>query len=42
MTPWALLRAPLLLVGVSVVVFAATEALPGDAVAARTAGRADA
>jgi peptide/nickel transport system permease protein len=38
----ALLRAPLLLVGVSVLVFAATEALPGDAAAARTAGRADA
>ncbi|MEU4777385.1 ABC transporter permease [Micromonospora sp. NPDC023633] len=38
----ALLRAPLLLAGVSVVVFAATETLPGDAAAARTAGRADA
>ena len=36
----ALLRATLLLVGVSVVVFAATEALPGDAAQARTAGRA--
>ena len=38
----ALLRAPVLLAGVSVVVFAATEALPGDAAQARTAGRATA
>ena len=36
----ALVRAPVLLAGVSVVVFAATEALPGDAAQARTAGRA--
>lgn len=38
----ALVRAPLVLAGVSVVVFAATEALPGDAAEARTAGRATA
>jgi peptide/nickel transport system permease protein len=38
----ALVRAALLLVGVSVLVFAATEALPGDAAEARTAGRATA
>lgn len=38
----ALARAVLLLVGVSVLVFAATEALPGDAAEARTAGRATA
>ena len=38
----ALARAALLLVGVSVLVFAGTEALPGDAVEARTAGRATA
>ncbi|MFC8848038.1 MULTISPECIES: ABC transporter permease [unclassified Micromonospora] len=38
----ALVRAALLLVGVSVLVFAATEALPGDAADARTAGRATA
>ncbi|SCE96140.1 peptide/nickel transport system permease protein [Micromonospora viridifaciens] len=37
-----LVRAPLLLVGVSVLVYAATEALPGDAADARTAGRATA
>lgn len=36
----SLLRAPLLLVGVSVLVYGATEALPGDAAEARTAGRA--
>jgi ABC-type dipeptide/oligopeptide/nickel transport system permease component len=36
----ALLRASLLLVGVSMLVYAATEALPGDAAQARTAGRA--
>jgi peptide/nickel transport system permease protein len=36
----ALLRAALLLVGVSALVYAATEALPGDAAQARTAGRA--
>ena len=38
----ALIRTPLLLAGVSVVVFAATEALPGDAAKARTSGRATA
>ncbi|MFG3421028.1 ABC transporter permease [Micromonospora sp. NPDC048063] len=38
----ALVRAVLLLFGVSVMVFAATEALPGDAAEARTAGRATA
>ncbi|GAB7044639.1 MULTISPECIES: ABC transporter permease [Catenuloplanes] len=42
MIRWALVRAPLLLAGVSVAVFAATEALPGDAALARTAGRATA
>ena len=42
MIPRALVRALLLLVGVSVLVFACTEALPGDAAEARTAGRATA
>ncbi|WP_422771405.1 ABC transporter permease subunit [Plantactinospora sp. WMMC1484] len=38
----ALVRAPLLLVGVSVLVFTTAEALPGDAAQARAAGRATA
>lgn len=42
MIPRALVRAALLLVGASVLVFAASEVLPGDAADARTAGRATA